>query len=354
MISEVVNSISSVDDKYLNKAQEHLNNLTKPRGSLGVLEKLAARIYAIGQGERPCVDPGLIYTCAADHGVAAGKVSLFPQEVTRQMVVNFLRGGAAINVLAQSNGLDLKVVDAGVLGNDFPEHELLISRKISQGTADLSTGPAMTEQDCQKALELGIELTSKAYDQGYKTLCTGEMGIGNTTPSTALFCAYLCLDPAELSGAGTGLDSKGISHKAGIIQQSLITNRKVIEANDPLKIMAALGGLEIACLTGIILSGAWKKMNIIVDGYISTAAYVCAWKMNSAVKDYCFFSHLSAEKGHALVLDKLNVSPVLQMDMRLGEGTGAAMAYSILKCAADIYNNMATFEQAGVQGRVKI
>lgn len=349
MISHVVNNIFSVDDKYLAKAEEHLDNLTKPRGSLGLLEKLAARMCAISQGERPCVEPGLIYTCAADHGVASSGVSLFPQEVTRQMVVNFLHGGAAINVLAESTGLDLKVVDVGVLGDDFPGHELLISRKIRQGTDDLSTGQAMTEQDCQKAVELGIELASKAYDQGYKTLCTGEMGIGNTTSATALYCALLGLDPAEISGAGTGLNSKGIEYKIRIVSQSLDTNNKLIESNNVMKIIAALGGLEIACLSGIILGGAWKRMNVIVDGFISTAAYVCAWKMNPHVGDYCFFSHLSAERGHAQIMEKLEVRPVLNMDMRLGEGTGAAMAYSILKCAANIYNKMATFEQAGVR-----
>lgn len=350
MISHVVSNIFSVDDKYLSKAEKHLDNLTKPKGSLGVLEKLAARMYAIGQGERPCVEPGLIYTCAADHGVASSGVSLFPQEVTRQMVVNFLHGGAAINVLAQSMGLDLKVVDVGVLGNDFPDHELLISRKIRQGTNDLSAGPAMAEHECRKAVELGIKLASKAYDQGYKTLCTGEMGIGNTTSSTALFCALLDLDPAEISGAGTGLNSKGIEHKIRMVSQALSSNSESVESRQVMKIMASLGGLEIACLTGIILGGSWKRMNVIVDGFISTAAYVCAWKMSPDVKGYCFFSHLSAEKGHAVVVEKLGVNPVLYMDMRLGEGTGAAMAYSILKCAADIYNKMATFEQAGVQG----
>lgn len=348
MLKDFVKKIQPVEKDLYKKAMAHLDNLTKPRGSLGRLEKTAARLFAINKGNKPVVDPGIIYTCAADHGVAASGVSLFPQEVTRQMVMNFLAGGAAINVLAGTAGLKLKVVDAGVMGDDFAPHDLLISNKIMPGTKNLSLGPAMEESDCRKAMELGVELACKARIQGMRTICTGEMGIGNTTSSTALFCAFLGLDPLILAGAGTGLGTEGIKNKARIISQGLEVNKRAVMSNDPGKILAALGGLEIACLTGIIIGGAAQGMNIIIDGYISTAAFVCAWKMNPHVRDYCFFSHLSAEKGHFMVMDAIRARPLLDMDMRLGEGTGAAMAYFILKCAADIFNKMATFDQAGV------
>ncbi len=348
MLEDIIKEIQPVDQQLLNKAKAHLDNLTKPRGSLGRLEEIAARLYAINGGDKPVVEPGLIYTCAADHGVAASGVSLFPQEVTRQMVMNFLSGGAAINVLARQAGLELKVVDAGVVGDDFSDHELLISRKIKPGTSDLSLGPAMDEHDCLEAVKLGVELAQKACSRDIKTLCTGEMGIGNTTSATALFCAFLDFDPLDLAGAGTGLEPAGIARKAKLISRALEVNKSAVSSHDPQKILAALGGLEIACLTGIILGGARNRMNVIVDGFISTAAYVCAWNINPAVRDYCFFSHLSAEKGHSSVLKAIEARAVLNMDMRLGEGTGAAMAYFILKCAADIFNKMATFDQAGV------
>ncbi len=348
MLKDVIKEIQPVEKALLIKAQARLDNLSKPKESLGRLEEIAARLYAINEGSSPVVDPGLIYTCAADHGVARSGVSLFPQAVTRQMVMNFLTGGAAINVLAHTAGLKLKVVDAGVMGDAFPDHDLLITQKIMQGTNDLSLGPAMDRNDCLKALETGIELAYHAYSEGFKTLCTGEMGIGNTTASTALYCAFLGIEPHDLAGAGTGLGAEGIKKKAGIIARGLKVNLRAVNSSDPLEILAALGGLEIACLTGIILGGAKYRMNIIIDGYISTAAYVCAWKMNSSVQDYCFFSHLSAERGHSIVMKAIQARPVLNMDMRLGEGTGAAMAFFILKCAADIFNKMATFDQAKV------
>jgi nicotinate-nucleotide--dimethylbenzimidazole phosphoribosyltransferase len=348
MLNDLISKIQPVDRELYDKAYAHLDNLTKPRGSLGRLEETAARLFAVNRGEKPVVDPGIIYTCAADHGVAAGGVSLFPREVTRQMVMNFLAGGAAINVLAGTAGLKLKVVDVGVMGGEFKDHDLLISRKIMPGTKDLSQGPAMEESECRQAVELGVELAYKAHDQGMRTLCTGEMGIGNTTASTALFCAFLGLNPQDLAGAGTGLGAEGVRNKARIISQGLKVNKSAVMSNDPGKVLAALGGLEIACLAGIIIGGAAKRMNIIIDGYISTAAFVCSWKMNPHVRDYCFFSHLSAEKGHFMVMEAIKARPLLDMDMRLGEGTGAAMAYFILKCAADIFNNMATFDQAGV------
>ncbi|MFW5730795.1 MAG: nicotinate-nucleotide--dimethylbenzimidazole phosphoribosyltransferase [Desulfonatronovibrionaceae bacterium] len=348
MLSDILSGIVPVDRELLRTAQSHLDNLTKPEGSLGLLEEIAARLVAISNGQKPCVQPGLIYTCAGDHGVASAGVSLYPGDVTRQMVMNFMNKGAAVNVLAHTCGLELKVVDVGVCGEQFPEHELLVPARICSGTEDLSRGPAMTEEDCRRAVDLGIDLAVRASERGIRTLCTGEMGIGNTTPSTALFCALLGFEPLELAGAGTGLSPEGIEKKALVIRKGLEVNRDAVAGQDPMQILAALGGLEIACLTGIILGGAWKRMNLVVDGFISTAAFVCAWKINAFVQDYAFFSHLSAEKGHGAVLDRIRARPILNLGMRLGEGTGAAMGYHVLRCAADLFNNMATFEQARV------
>lgn len=334
--------------------QTHLDNLTKPQGSLGRLEFLAMRLALIsaaaGRGPVPQVDPARIYTCAADHGVAAQGVSLFPQEVTAQMVLNFLGRGAAINALTACADVDLVVVDAGVMGPAFPESPGLVRRKIREGTADMSQGPAMTEDECLQALELGFSLASQAASEGFRVVGTGEMGIANTTAATALYCAYLGLDPEMIAGPGTGLDQAGVRRKAQVIQQALSVNHEAVASSDPVRILAAVGGLEIACLAGLILGGAYHKLAVVVDGFISTAAFVAALKCSPPAQDYVFFAHGSAEPAHRLILKQLDARPILDLDMRLGEGTGAALAIPVLRGAAAMYNNMASFTQAGVSG----
>jgi nicotinate-nucleotide--dimethylbenzimidazole phosphoribosyltransferase len=352
ILDQTMQAIKPTNKDLFSLAWKHLDNLTKPKGSLGRLEELAARLFVIAEGKNPRVDPPRIYTCAGDHGVVRAGVSLFPQEVTRQMVINFLNGGAAINVLARTCGVDLKVVDVGSAGPGYPEHDNFIQKKIAQGTRDLSAGPAMSIEECVQAIELGIALSDQAKAEGIRCLGTGEMGIGNTTPSTALYCAYLGLDPYEITGAGTGLDGEGIRHKAKVIARGLKANEQAVVSGNPVSILAALGGLEIACLAGLILGAAKNKMPVVVDGFISTAAFVAAWKMNSHVIDYAFFSHVSAEKGHQKILQSLQAEPILDLNMRLGEGTAAAMAIFILRCAANIFNEMATFEDAGVSREV--
>jgi nicotinate-nucleotide--dimethylbenzimidazole phosphoribosyltransferase len=298
----------------------------------------------------PQVDPARIYTCAADHGVALSGVSRFPQEVTAQMMHNFLNGGAAINVLTRCSGVELMVVDAGVKGSDFPATPLLTRHKIRQGTANIRNGPAMSLTECTRAVELGIHLATQAAQDGVHTIGTGEMGIANSTTATALYCAYLGLAPDKITGPGTGLNEQGIRHKASVVTSALRANHVALNASDPLCILAAVGGLEIACLTGLILGGAWHKLAVVVDGFISTAAYVAAWKMHAAVKDYVFFGHGSAEPGHQVVLDHLSAQPILNLSMCLGEGTGAALAIFILRAAGAIYNNMSSFASAGIAG----
>ena len=343
-----VAAIRPVDRSLAGKGQAHLDNLTKPQGSLGRLEDLALQMFLIQEGQAPQADPMRIYTVAGDHGVNAEGVSLFPQEVTRQMVLNFLGGGAGINVLARTAGAQLYVVDAGSCGGGYDEHPNLIQEKIAPGTANLAQGPAMTREQCLKALLLGISLADRAHADGVKVLGTGDMGISNTTPSTALYCAYLGLEPESMTGPGTGLDRDGVASKALVIHKGLRVNRTAVESGDPVAILAALGGLEIATLTGLILGGAKNRQLVCVDGFISTAAYAAAWKICPTVKEYCGISHASAEPGHAIAVSAMGLSPLLSLGFRLGEGTGAACAMYLVRSAADMYNTMATFADAGV------
>ena len=348
LLQSAIDHIRPLDPSYFDMAQAHLDSQTKPRGSLGTLEGIACRLVALAGGGAPRVDPARVCTCAGDHGVAAQGVSLFPQEVTRQMVENFVGNGAAINVLSRTAGVDLKVVDAGCLGGPFAEHPSLVQCKVAPGTRDFTAGPAMTREQCLEALENGVRLARTARDEGFRTLCTGEMGIANTTPATALFCAYLDLDPEAITGPGTGLNAEGVRHKARVIERALALHAPAIATGDPIGILACLGGYEIATLAGMLLGGASLGMALVVDGFISTSAFAAARAICPAVAEYAFFAHASAEPGFAPVVEALGVRPLLNLGMRLGEGTGAAMAVFILRCAANIYNEMATFESAGV------
>ncbi|SDB40806.1 nicotinate-nucleotide-dimethylbenzimidazole phosphoribosyltransferase [Desulfonatronum thiosulfatophilum] len=354
ILQECTAAISALNKSATPDIQARLDNLTKPRGSLGRLEDLALRLtlisMAAGRGNLPQADPARIYTCAADHGVAARGVSKFPQEVTRQMVFNFLNGGAAVNVFTRSSDVELRVVDVGVKGADFADTPGLLNRKIAQGTADISAGPAMSLQECISAVELGISLAEQAANEGIRVVGTGEMGIANTTAATALYCAYLDLPPETITGPGTGLNEQEIRHKAGVVGRALQTNHVELPPADPMRTLAALGGLEIACLSGLILGCARRKLAVVIDGFISTAAYVAAWKIHPSVGDYAFFAHGSAEPGHSVILHHLRVRPILDLGMRLGEGTGVALAIPILRAAAAMYNNMASFADAGVSG----
>ncbi len=349
----VLSAISPVDRSLAARGQAHLDNLTKPKGSLGRLEDIALQLFLVGNGEPFSADPMRIYTVAGDHGVTEEGVSLFPQEVTRQMVLNFLNDGAGINVLAKTVGAQLYVVDAGSCGGPYEEHPALIQAKVAPGTANLAKGPAMTREQCLKALLLGVELADRAHADGVRTLGTGDMGISNTTPSTALYCAYLGLDPEEITGPGTGLDSRGVANKVAVIRRGLEVNREAVESGDPVEVLAALGGLEIATLAGLILGGARNRQFVCVDGFISTAAYAAASKICPAVRDYCVLSHASAEPGYARAVKALGLEPLLHMGFRLGEGTGAACAMFLVRGAANIYNDMATFDQAGVTDGTK-
>ncbi|MBI5518618.1 MAG: nicotinate-nucleotide--dimethylbenzimidazole phosphoribosyltransferase [Desulfovibrio sp.] len=349
-LDAVIKAICPVDLSLAPAGQAHLDNLTKPQGSLGRLEELALQLYLIQGGTAPKADPARVYTVAGDHGVVEEGVSPFPQEVTRQMVLNFINGGAGINVLARTAGAELYVVDAGCLGPDFDPHPHLVRGKVAQGTANLAKGPAMTVEQCVDALMLGVALADSAHADGVRVLGTGDMGIGNTTPSTALYCAYLGLDPEAMTGPGAGLDKQGVGRKVEVIRKGLAANAAAVAGGDPLEILAALGGYEIACLAGLILGGARNRQLVCVDGFISTAACVAAWKLAPAVADYFVLAHASAEPGHRHAVAKMGREPLLHLGLRLGEGTGAAVCMFLLRSAAAIYNDMASFASAGVSG----
>jgi nicotinate-nucleotide--dimethylbenzimidazole phosphoribosyltransferase len=351
-LAEVRAAIRPVDSALFSVATAHLDNLTKPRGSLGRLEELARRLFAIRGGKAPAVDPARVYVCAGDHGVAAEGVSLFPQEVTRQMVGNFLAGGAGINVLARTAGVQLRVVDAGCLGEPFPPHPAFAGSRVASGTANIATDPAMSRVVCEKALLLGASLAREAAADGIQALGTGDMGIANTTPSTALFCAFLGLEPATVTGPGTGLSAEGVRRKAEVVSRALARHCEVVSSGDPLAILAALGGLEIACLAGLVLGAAACRLPIAVDGFISTAAYVSARAMAPAVADYAILSHASAEPGYQAITTAMGETPLLDLGLRLGEGTGAVLALSLMRAGANVFNEMATFAAAGVSDSI--
>ena len=342
--------IEPVADAHVRAAQAHLDQLTKPQGSLGRLEEVACRLFAMRQGRTPLnVAPAMMFTVAGDHGVAAQGVSAFPQAVTRQMVQNFLNGGAAINVLCRTEGIELRVVDAGCVGGPYAPHPLLLDHRIADGTADMATGPAMRREQCLAALCNGVDLADEAAGLGYVCLGAGEMGIANTTAATALYCAYLGLDPALMAGPGTGASADMVRHKAAVVRQALAINRPAM--TDAIAILACVGGFEIATMAGIMLGAAEKRLPVLVDGFISTAAYVAARAICPDVHDYAILTHASAEPGYALAMRKLNERPLLDLGLRLGEGTGAALAYNLLQQACAIFNDMATFASAGVARR---
>jgi nicotinate-nucleotide--dimethylbenzimidazole phosphoribosyltransferase len=350
LLARTLKEMIPVDLSMEAQARARLDSLTKPRGSLGRLEDVAARLVMIAR-QAPDPWPARVVTVAADHGVAAAGVSPYPQEVTRQMVGNFLAGGAAVSVMSASLGVDQLVVDAGVAGEEFPDHEKLTRARVAPGTRDISQGPAMSREECVQALEAGVTLAREAARTGYRALGTGDMGIGNTTASAALYCGFLGMWPGEVVGPGAGLSRLGVWHKSEVVARALGANRAAIESGDPVEVLAALGGFEIACLAGLILGAAHARLPVVVDGYIATAAFVAAWKIAPEAAGYAFFAHASAEPGHRKVLEMVGADPLLDLGMRLGEGTGAVLGLKLLKVAADLYNNMATFEDAGVSNR---
>lgn len=329
--------------------QHAIDTKTKPLGALGKLEGLALKIGLVQQTLHPKLNRPVILVFAGDHGIAASGVSPFPQAVTYQMVLNFLAGGAAINVFARQHGILLRVVDAGVAA-DFEPHPDLINAKIAKGTANFLTQPAMSVEQCQTAIAKGQALALAEIAAGSNVLGFGEMGIANTSSAAALMSVLCDLTVNQCAGRGTGLDDAGLSNKIKILQQALDYHH--LNADDPLQVLATFGGFEVAMMVGAMLGAAEQGALLLIDGFIATAALLVASKLQPTVLDYCVFTHRSGEAGHTRLLQELGAEPLLDLGMRLGEGTGCAVAYPLLQSAVNFLNEMASFESAGVSERL--
>jgi nicotinate-nucleotide--dimethylbenzimidazole phosphoribosyltransferase len=341
--------ISEVNGALAEEAQKRLDNLTKPQGSLGRLEEFARRIVAITGDMMPVLDRKVIFTFAGDHGIASEGVSAYPKEVTPQMVFNFLRGGAGINVLARQAGADVVVVDIGV-DYDFGDVAGLVSRKVVHGTANMSKGPAMTRQQAEQCLQVGIDLAREYAKKGYRIFGTGDMGIGNTTPSSAIASVLTGTPVADVTGRGTGITDESLKNKIKVIKESIALNRP--DPKHPIDVLAKVGGAEIGGIAGLILGAASEHIPVVVDGFISTAGAMIACEMEPKTADYLFAGHSSVEIGQRSMLKKMGLSPILDLNLRLGEGTGAALAMMMIEAGARIYREMATFGEAGVSDEI--
>lgn len=348
-LPKLLSRIRAPDPASGARARAHLDQLTKPQGSLGRLEELAARIVEITGQELPALRRAVVFTLAADHGVVAEGVSAYPQVVTAQMVENFLRGGAAINVLARHAGVDVVVADLGV-ATPRPSRPGLVVKRIGPGTKNMIHGPAMTREEALAAIEAGIGLVEAERCRGVDLIGTGEMGIGNTTAASAIV-AVLTGEPVEaVTGRGTGIDEATWQRKVVVIRRALAVNQP--DPGDGLDVLVKVGGFEIAGLVGVILAGAAHRIPVVLDGFIAGAAALIAHALKPEVNHFLLASHCSAEPGHRAVLDRLGLVPYLELGLRLGEGTGAVLAFSLIRAALAIYAEMATFKSAGVSERL--
>jgi nicotinate-nucleotide--dimethylbenzimidazole phosphoribosyltransferase len=346
LLNETIKKIRPLDLSIETEAQKRLDSLTKPQGSLGKLEELARRIAIIQGKVPPRLGRKLLFVFAADHGITQEGVSAYPKEVTAQMTYNFLDGGAAINVLARHHGVDTKVVDVGV-DHEFAVPSGLQNYKIRRGTANFAQGPAMTRDEAVRSVELGIRLACEAAREDLFLLGAGDMGIGNTSSATAILCALTGAAAADVAGRGTGIDDATLGKKIAAIKRGLHMNRP--DPKDSLDVLAKVGGLEIGAMTGIILGAAALRVPMVLDGFISGAAALLAQRFCPHVLDILLASHLSAEIGHKLMLEELKLAPILDLHMRLGEGTGACILMGLIESAVRVMREMATFESAGVK-----
>ncbi|RLA23633.1 MAG: nicotinate-nucleotide--dimethylbenzimidazole phosphoribosyltransferase [Gammaproteobacteria bacterium] len=338
--------IPSPDQHFQHIATKRQEQLTKPSGSLGELEQLAIRLAALQATDTPCVDKVWISIFAADHGIADAGVSAFPQAVTAEMVKNFVHGGAAISVLAKQYQAHLEIIDVGVASSLADLN--IIHQKVALGTANFLTQSAMTDKQLSLALQAGKDAVTRALADHSQLFIAGEMGIANTSSATAIACRLLKIKAEKLTGAGTGLDQSGIEYKAKIIQQALDKHKGIIST--PLSVLQHLGGFEIAALTGAYLAAAQQQLPVLIDGYICSVAALAASRINADIKPWLIFTHKSQEQGHLLILEALNTKPLLNLNMRLGEASGAAVAIPLLRSACSLHNQMATFAQAQVSG----
>ncbi len=352
LLEETQKEIRPLDAEEAWAADERLNSLTKPPGSLGYLEEIVRRYAAIRRDGSARKGRGAIAVFVSDHGVADAGVSAFPQAVTVEMLRNIAGGGAAISVLARRFGYELRTIDVGVRSDTSAAPFAGVTyRRVGSRTGNFLNGPAMTTGQVRLALEIGVETARDLASAGVTLIGIGEMGIANSTSASALLTALCGLPPESIVGRGTGLDDPGLRRKTEVVTRALELHHSAL--GDPMTMLAALGGFEIAAMAGVCIGGAACSVPVVVDGFISTAAAATAEKLIPGLIDHLFFSHRSAEGGHARVLEHLKVRPILSLDMRLGEGTGAALAMNVIESALDLFHNMATFAKAGVSGKVR-
>jgi nicotinate-nucleotide--dimethylbenzimidazole phosphoribosyltransferase len=344
---EAIAGLKGADEAAMASAAEHQDRLTKPRGALGQLERIGIRLAGVAGCDPPPVpEPAAVAVFAGDHGVVASGVTPWPSEVTTQMVANFAAGGAAINVVARQTGARVLVVDVGVAAPLEPGPGLLV-RKVRRGTADLYTEPAMSRDEATAALEVGLDVARQLVAEGSRCLITGDMGIGNTTPSAALIAHFTGRSASEVTGRGTGIDDPMLARKLAVIEAALKRSSS-LAPDDHLGWLASVGGLEIAALAGYTVGAAEARVPLLVDGVIAAAAVLVAASLAPPVLDYCFAGHLSTEPGAGIALTHLGLQPILDLGLRLGEGSGACLALPVLQSAARILGEMATFDSAGV------
>jgi nicotinate-nucleotide--dimethylbenzimidazole phosphoribosyltransferase len=360
-LQTLLNKITPINPNFYIMAQKRLDDLTKPNGSLGRLEEFAKRLVAITEDIMPVLDKKVIFTFVGDHGVTNEGVSAFPKEVTKQMVFNFLRGGAGINVLARHVNSEVVVIDIGVdydfsnpsvspLSKGGIKEGLFVSKKVLYGTKNMRNGPAMTRDESLRCIEIGINLADEYTLKGYKVFGTGDMGIGNTTPSSAIAAVLTGKPVAEVTGKGTGIDDIALRKKFEVIEDSISINKP--DPSDPIDVLSKVGGAEIGGIAGLIIGAASNRIPVVIDGFISAAGALIAYCLEPKTKDYMFASHNSVEIGHKSMLEKIGLKHILDLDMRLGEGTGAALAMLMIEAGLKIYKEMATFTEAGVSEKV--
>jgi len=344
-MNQTIAGIKSLDKKAMEEARIRQDSLTKPQGSLGQLETLSIQVAGIRGNPRPRIIHKVIFTLAGDHGITKEGVSAYPSEVTPQMVYNFLRGGAGINVLAKHIGGRVVVADLGVASALEPHPDLKI-KKVASGTRNMTRGAAMSREEAIRCIEAGIELVEDELPKGMDILGTGDMGIGNTTPSSAITAAITGADVIRVTGRGTGLDDDGWERKVKMIEKALDINRP--DSKDAIDVLSKVGGFEIGGIAGVILAGARYRVPVVIDGFISGAAALIAATLSPQVKPFLIASHQSAEQGHRVLLEYLGLKPLLNLDLRLGEGTGAALGIFLVEAGLKILDEMATFAEAGV------
>lgn len=343
-LAQLIREITPLNSAAMKAAGEHLDRLTKPPGSLGKLEALAVKLSGISGEMQPSFSKRTVVVMAADHGVCEEGVSAFPAEVTPQMVLNFLAGGAAVNVLARQASAEVVCVDIGV--NAEIKHPNLLQRKLRYGTANMAKGPAMSREEAEAAILVGVNVVAAEAERGARLFVTGEMGIGNTTASAALMSSLTGYSPLESVGRGTGITDERLEHKRNVVARALEVNSP--NAEDPLDVLSKVGGLEIAGMTGIILGAAALHCPVVIDGFISTVAALVAVRLAPEAANYVIASHVSHEQGHRQLLESMKLAPMLELDMRLGEGTGGVLALHLVDAACQVMSEMATFESAGV------